>query len=176
MNPLNNLHLNRYNLNTFKAGVENHSDRIRPGYSSNRIPVGKNLRVIEDERPKSLKKTSSDYEIELRNVLQNTGLVTVRSVPKLPFGSSKVFKNDSQKIESIKHQYWESKYQEKIQTSRSQKKKVRFLLDSPKSEVKQVDYTRALNEDILDFEKRLDEYKNKEKNSLPGSVSKIYNL
>ena len=176
MNPLNSLPLNGYKIDTFKARVGNQSDRIRPGYSTNRIPIGKDLKVVEDTRPKSLKKTSSDYERELRNVLQNTGLVTVRSVPKLPFGSSKVFKNDSQKLESIKHQYWESKYQEKIQSSKGQKKKVTFLLGSPKSEVRQIDYTRVLNDDILDFERRLDEYKNKTKNSLPSSVSKLNNL
>jgi hypothetical protein len=107
---------------------------------------------------KSLKKTRKDYDEQLKSVLKNSGLQTVRSLPRLPFASPKVHNLDMKKVEGLKDKDWESK--QKFHSVREQKKKVTFLMASPKSDPKQIDYSRLLNQDILEFEKRLEYYKN----------------
>lgn len=101
-----------------------------------------------------LQKSRSDYEQQLNSIFKNTGKGITNSLKKLPFGSSKIFKSDALKMNEIRDKYWENTFKEK-----SQSKKVTFSIKTPRIAPTE-NLTSLLNQEIEDFEKRLEEYKN----------------
>lgn len=115
-----------------------------------------------------LQKSRSDYEQQLSSIFKNAGKGITNSLKKLPFGSSKVFKSDVIKMNEIKDKYWQSTHKEK-----SDSKKVTFSIKTPRITPAE-NPTSILNQEIEDFERRLEEYKNKFKSQ--EQLTEIYKV
>lgn len=119
-------------------------------------PIQLNLLKPSGNINKVLQKSRSDYEQKLNSIFKNAGMGITNSTKRLGYVSTRINLEDLAKSNEKKNNH-------SLKSHSERPNKVSFALSTPKF-VPAEDPTNLLNQEIEDFERRLEEYRNSVRN------------